>query len=94
VSTQNATITSAWSKIADTGDASVLIQAAASIEYEVAAMAAESAPTVTGHKIGGSGAAITRDLLGDGHIYARLTYISDGSASSTLVVTGSSETLS
>jgi hypothetical protein len=90
MATQNATITSAWSKIADSADDPVLIQATGDIEYQVAAMATETTPAVDGHMIRGSDRGISRDLLGDGHIYARATSVT----SAVLVVTGSSETLS
>lgn len=91
MATQNATITNAWSKIADSEDDSVLIQASGYIEYQVATTATETAPTVQGHAIGGRDRGISRDLIGAGHIYARLTA---GGDSATLIVTGSSETLS
>jgi hypothetical protein len=91
MATQNATITAAWSKIADSEDAQVLIQASGYIEYQVATMATETAPTAHGHTIGGRDRGISRDLIGEGHIYARLTA---GGDSATLVVTGSSEVLS
>lgn len=91
MATQNATITASWSKIADSADTQVLIQASGYIEYQVATMATETAPAVQGHTIGGRDRGISRDLLGAGHIYARLTA---GGESAPLVVTGSSEVLS
>jgi len=91
MATQNATLTSSWSKIADSADNTLLIQASGYIEWQVATMASESAPTVEGHTIGGRDRAVSRDMIGDGHVYARLTA---GGDSATLIVTGSSETLS
>jgi hypothetical protein len=91
MATQNATITSAWSKIADAADDPVLIQASGYIEYQIAAMETETAPTVRGHLITGRDQGIIRSVIGPGHLYARLTA---GDESATLIVTGSSETLS
>lgn len=91
MATQNATITESWGKIADAADETVLIQSTGYIEYQVAATAADSAPTVEGHTIGGRDRAINRSLLGAGHVYARLTA---GGESATLIVSGSSESLS
>ena len=97
--TQNATITAAWSKIADAADDPLLIQSAGLIEYQIATAATETAPSVLGHSLYGAEKAISRDLIGDGHIYARLTgstanVASGGIDSATLIVTGSSEALS
>lgn len=96
MSTQNATITESWSKIADSADDPLLIQAAndGSIQYQIATMATETAPTIAGHTIYQNQQAMTRSVLGDGHVYARLTYSSASAASGVLVVTGSSESLS
>jgi len=69
MATQNATITSSWSKIADSGDSALLIQASGYIEWQVAAMASESAPSVEGHTISGRDRALSRALIGDGHVY-------------------------
>jgi len=73
MATQNATITSSWSKIADSADSTILVQASSYIEWQIATMSTESAPSVAGHTIGGRDRAINRDLIGDGHVYARLT---------------------
>jgi len=91
MATQNATITSSWSKIADSGDSTLLIQASGYIEWQVATMATEGVPGIEGHTIGGRDRAVSRDMIGDGHVYARLTA---GGDSGTLIVTGSTETLS
>jgi hypothetical protein len=91
MATQNATITASWLKLADANDDPVMIQSTGFIEYQVAAMATETTPTVQGHTISGRDYAISRATLGEGHIYARLIA---GGESETLVVTGSSETLS
>ena len=95
MSTQNATITESWSKIADTADDPLLIQAAhgGSIQYEIATVATETAPTVAGHTIYQNEQAMTRSVLGAGHVYARLTYSSASADAGVLIVTGSSETL-
>jgi len=105
MSTQNATITSAWSKIADSADDPVSIQAAnpasddlateqGHIQYQLAVMDTEATPTVIGTTVYTHDQLATRLVLGDGHIYARLTYSSAGSSSAVIVVNGSSETLS
>jgi len=106
MATQNATITSSWIKIADSADSTLLIQASGYIEWadstlliqasgyiewQAATMASESAPSVEGHTIAGRERALSRALIGDGHVYARLIA---GGDSATLIVTGSSETLS
>jgi hypothetical protein len=91
MATQNATITSAWSKIADSADDPFLAQPFGSSTFQIATMATETAPTVEGHVIKASGQAISRDLIGAGHVYARVV---SGAPSATLVVSGSSETLS
>jgi len=91
MATQNATITSSWSKIADSGDSTLLIQSSGYIEWQVATMDSESAPSVEGHTIGGRDRAVSRDMIGDGHVYVKMVA---GGDSGTLIVTGSSETLS
>lgn len=105
MATQNATITTAWLKIADAADDPVSIQAAnpasddlateqGHIQYQLAAMDAESAPTGIGLTVYTHEQVATRTVLGEGHIYARLTYSSADASSAVIVVTGSSETLS
>lgn len=102
MSTQNATITSAWSKLAETADDQILIQAAhpeysatqGHIQYEIAAVDTDTAPNVAGHPIYSHQEAINRQVIGEGYLYARLIYSSQDSASAVLVVTGSSLALS
>jgi len=103
MATQNATITTAaWTKIADTADQQVLIQAPDSaeaaaqgeIQYSLVSLASEGTPDVLGHRLYGSTQAASRAVLGSGHIYARLDYSSEGASSALLVVSGSSESLS
>jgi len=89
MATQNASITDTWSKIVDSGDSTFLVQARGDTDYEVATVATETNPTVSGHVISGNKSAVTRDTLGEGHVYARVLY----GSTATLVVTGSSETL-
>jgi hypothetical protein len=91
MATQNATLTTAWSKIADADDSALLIQAVADVEWQIATMATEEAPSVQGHVVTGRHECVSRDLIGDGHVYARL---GGPGTSITLVVTGSSESLS
>lgn len=62
---QNATLTAAWLKIADSADSAVLIQASGYIEYQIAAMATEAAPNskppcVAYHLSHSTGAAVCR----------------------------------
>jgi hypothetical protein len=102
MSTQNATITGEWSKLAETTDDQILIQAArpeysatqGHIQYEIASSDTDTTPTVAGHPIYSHQEAINRQVIGDGYLYARLVYSSQDSASATLIVSGSSLTLS
>jgi hypothetical protein len=103
--TQNATITSAWSKIADAADDPVTIQAAnpnspdlsidqGVIQYELALVDGATAPSVVGLTAYSHKDIPSREALGAGHLYARLIYSSAGSTSVVLVVNGSSLSLS
>jgi hypothetical protein len=87
--TQNATITTSWSKVVDTGDTTFLIQVLGDSVFEVATVATDTDPTVRGHVVTGNQAAVSRDLLGAGHVYAKVIL----GSSATLVVTGSSLSL-
>jgi hypothetical protein len=71
MATNNIAITSAWTKLAETADADVLITCNDAVTVEVAATLADAAPTVVGHKLN-PGQAITRSLIGSGYVWAKL----------------------
>jgi hypothetical protein len=74
MATVNTTITSAWTKLADAADDPVLITSGTSAVVEVATVATNVAPSVTGHRLEelASGQAVTRAVIGDGYIFARI----------------------
>lgn len=83
MATSNVTVTTSWVKLADDSDDPVLIQAPPGVEWEVAAMATETPPSVSGHSLYGRKMVITRDNIGDGYLYARLI----SGSSETFIVT-------
>ena len=69
MATTNVTITSAWTKIAESSD-SFLVTWDSQTVVEIAATATDTAPVVNGHRLG-FGDAITRDLIGTGFVWAK-----------------------
>ena len=69
--TTNILVNHSWVKVADTGDSKVLITLDAPYRLEVATVSGASEPTVYGHLLE-SGSALTREVIGDGHIWARV----------------------
>ena len=69
--TSNIAITSTWTKIAATTDADLLVTFNTPVTIDVATTAADAAPTVLGHRLT-QDSAITRGVLGTGHVWARL----------------------
>ena len=91
MATQNATISTTWTLIADTADDPLLIQPTGAVEFEVATMDTATIPTIgNGHPLITRQMQATRSLLGDGYVYARALSVDGG----VLAVTGSSESLS
>lgn len=70
MATYNITVTSAWTKVADTTNDSVLVTWDSPTVFEVATTTADTAPTVAGHRLNND-QAITRSSLGPGHIWAK-----------------------
>ena len=86
MATVNITVTSAWTKLADTADEHVFVTAAGPAVLEVATTAADAAPSgIVGHRlpVASIGDAISRDLLGPGYVWCR---ISDHRVTSQVVV--------
>jgi len=86
--TQNVTITSDWTKVADAADDPVLVTSNTKAPVEFAVKDTGGDPTVeAGHRLGdmAEGAGVTRLLLGEGDIYARI--MGSEPASALLVVT-------
>ena len=70
--TVNVDVTSTWTKVAaDTADP-VTIQCSAEVEWYVASVATDVAPTVVGHRLIGSSHAINRADVGTGFVYAKI----------------------
>ena len=95
MATQNATLPAdgSWVKVADAADDPILVQALApNVVFQVAAVAADTNPTIHGHPLTDRSAGVDRSI-GDGYVYARLMHSPIGSTE-ILVVSGSSETLS
>jgi hypothetical protein len=72
--TVNLNVTESWTKIADATHLTVLVTSRSIYTIEVAVTAADSAPEVLGHLLH-DGDAITRDIVGPGFLWAR---VSDG----------------
>ena len=70
MTTYNTTISSAWTKLADSSNMELLITWDAAIDIEVAVTATNVAPTVLGHSLNRANA-ITRAVLGTGYVWAR-----------------------
>lgn len=76
MATTNADITSVWTKVADAAADRVLITGVVQDPVEFATVDGAVAPVVAkGHRLKqmADGEGITRDLIGPGHIYARLS---------------------
>lgn len=71
MATSNIAVTAAWTKLADATSADFLATWDVPVTMEVATTAADSAPTVIGHKIP-PGYAVTRTAIGPGYIWAKL----------------------
>ena len=71
MATLNTTITSAWTKVAETTDNDFLITMDNVVTIEVATTATDTAPTVKGHRINNEGA-LVRSVLGGGYVWAKL----------------------
>ena len=74
MATVNTTVTAAWTKVADDTDDPVLITSGHPAVFEVALVATDTAPTVTGHRVEkmSDGEALTRLVLGYGFIFMRI----------------------
>lgn len=68
--TLNTPISAAWTKIAAAADTAFLATWHEPVEIEVAATTADAAPTVRGHRLTNADA-ITRDVIGAGHVWMR-----------------------
>lgn len=71
MATSNVSIGNSWVKVAEDTDASVLISTNNTTPVEYATTTTDTAPVVTGHTLSYS-ETITRTLLGDGFIWARV----------------------
>jgi hypothetical protein len=72
MATTNAALTTAWTQVAADSDDPVLLQLTTDLHWEVAAVATETAPTVTGHLVTGAHQQVSRAVIGDGYLYARM----------------------
>jgi hypothetical protein len=70
MTTFNTTITSAWTKLADSSNSELLVTWNHPVDIEVAVTTTDVAPTVVGHSLNWSNA-ITRAVLGTGYVWAR-----------------------
>lgn len=77
--TTNVTVGRTWVKLADASQA-FLISANFDAVLEIATTSADSAPTVDGHKlrVGVGENALTRDVIGAGYVWARITDYKSG----------------
>lgn len=71
MTTVNTAVTSAWTKLADDTDTSFLVTWDEQVSAEFAVTATDTAPTVRGHRLTRE-MALTRPVLGDGFVWARL----------------------
>lgn len=75
--TTNVNLTTTWTKVAESSDSELLIQAHIDVKtsryalFEIAAVATDTAPTVLGHQVYYTEQAVTRDTIGSGYLYAR-----------------------
>jgi len=87
MATSNITVTTTWTKLADTADDPVLISFASTCYYEIATTVADSAPTgIIGHQLAYS-EGVTRDTIGTGYIWARIVDASTTLSSVSAIVT-------
>lgn len=70
MATYNITVTSAWTKVAETNNDSVLVTWDSPTVLEVATTTADAAPTVAGHRLSND-QAITRAALGSGYVWVK-----------------------
>ena len=85
--TVNTTITGTWTKLANDTDDPVLITSNSLAAIEIATVATDVAPSVSGHRLEGfaGGMGVTRSVLGDGFVFARI--VDSRFASAVMVVT-------
>lgn len=62
-----------WTKVADDTDDPVSVQCLRPVEWEVAPMTADTDPAVAGFRLRGPDQIATRDNIGAGFVYVRLT---------------------
>jgi len=72
MSTSNLDLTTAWEKVAEAADDPVLLQLTTDLEWEVAAVATDTDPTVTGHLVRSTLQQVARSDLGAGYLFARM----------------------
>lgn len=71
MTTVNTAVTTTWTKLAEDTDTEFLITWDSPVDAEFATTAADSAPTVRGHRLSRE-MALSRSVLGDGFVWARL----------------------
>lgn len=69
--TTNVKVTSAWTKLASSGDSNLLVTWEDPTPLEVATTSADVAPAVKGHRLSREDA-VTRSVIGPGYVWARL----------------------
>ena len=77
--TTNVQVTKTWSKIAEASTAELLATWDDRVDLEFATTAADSAPTVRGHRLSRE-CAITRIVLGAGYVWVRVVPSGHGDA--------------
>lgn len=70
MTTFNIAVASAWVKIADTTNTDLLVTFDTPVMVEFATTAADTTPTVLGHRLSRE-SAITRGVMGTGYVWAR-----------------------
>ena len=71
MTTVNTTVTTAWTKLADDTDLEFLLTWDIPVDAEFATTATDTAPTVRGHRLSRE-MALSRGVLGDGFVWAKL----------------------
>jgi len=87
MATTNVTVSQSWTLAVSSAVSDVLLSVAAGGTVEIATTGADgTAPTVSGHHLS-HGDGVTRDMLGDGAIWARaIPAVSGDAAAATLAV--------
>lgn len=80
--TSNITVTTSWVKVAESSHTELLMTFSQPKILEVAVTAANSAPTVSGHRITRE-QAISRSVIGSGYVWAKLV---EGTVPASLLV--------